>query len=230
MGKSQALRGATRGKLVEMKSSEQAPPGAQPERPNQISSSEKLTHIRDQVKQIWERARSNAFAHREAAEEYAQEAAELFVRQLYSGMLSVFSIILLYITLPTDSGGVEVPVIWTKVLSGILTLTSVGLSIYSLMEGIKQNYRGYEKLQVLHDHNQHSYLSIAQRAREVRFFGIDEDRAMSILEDLERDFQLLKVRGIEPANRHFLAGDALLAKLKSGPESERQSFDGDDSA
>lgn len=157
---------------------EKAPPSVRPERPNQTNGSEKLTHIREQVKQIWERARSNAFAHREAAEEYSRKATKLFKSQLISGMLSVFSIILLYITLPTDGGGVEVSKTLTKIISGVLTLTSVGLSIYSLMEGIIQNYLGYEKLQILHDHNQHSYLNIAQRAREVKFFGIDEARAM----------------------------------------------------
>jgi hypothetical protein len=191
---------------------------------NPPTGSEKLAYIRDHVGQIWARARSNAFAHREAAEEFAEKAHKLFKLQLWLGMLSMFSIILLYITLPTDGGGVEISRLTTRILSGGLTLTSVGFSIASLVAGILQNYLGYEKLQILHDHNQHSYLHIAQRAREVKFIGISEERAESILEDLERDFQLLKARGMEPANRHFVAGDALLEKIKRSSAHYRQSF------
>lgn len=187
--------------------------------------SDQMQFIRDHVGQIWARARSNAFAHREAAEEFAREAKRLFVAQLLFGMLSIFFVILLYITLPTEGGGVEISPTTAKFVSGSFTLASVIFSILSLSAGIVQNYLGYEKSQILHNHNQHSFLHIAQRAREVKFIGIDEARAEAILEDLERDFQILKARGTEPADRHFASGDKLLEQIKSSAAHSRQSFD-----
>lgn len=178
------------------------------------------TAVQEHVAQIWDRARSNAFAHRYAAESYRRRAATFFVLQVVFGISGVLFVLGVYIVSSS-----EMLVYFDRELDVIiLTFLSVVFSITSLFFSIIQNYLGYEKLEQLHDHNQHSFLSIAQRAREVRFPEIGKGRSLEILQDLERDFQILKARGKEPSNKHFQRGDELLTKVKTGPSRKRQSF------
>jgi hypothetical protein len=202
-----------------------------------------LEKVQEQVEKVWKRARSNAFAHRAAAESYLDKANRLFRLSVRSGLLSIIFVILVYIFSPTGNVDATVstflPVGYTVILSAasdilpaIFTIASVIASIMSLYWGISQNYYGYERLHQQHDHNQHSYLLIAQRAREVAFPEISLSRAVAILEDLERDFQTLKVRGKEPSEEHWRIGNDILYAIKAKPEGELQSFtlDGEKSA
>lgn len=176
--------------------------------------------VQAHVRQIWDRARSNAFAHRYAAENYRGRATALFVLQTVFGILGILLVLGVYIV----SSSEKVSFVDNEVDTIILTFSAVVASILSLFSSILQNYLGYEKLEQLHDHNQHSYLHIAQRAREVRFPDIAKGRSTEILQDLERDFQVLKARGKEPSDRHFTAGDLLLEKIENSKAKDRQSF------
>lgn len=178
------------------------------------------TAVQEHVAQIWDRARSNAFAHRYAAESYRRRATFLFVLQVIFGILGILFVLGVYIVSSNERFAIND----SQIDAILLTLASVASSIISLFLGIVQNYLGYEKLDQLHDHNQHSFLYIAQRAREVRFPEISEERSLEILQDLERDFQVLKARGKEPSDRHFRRGDKLLMEVKRGPSRKRQSF------
>jgi hypothetical protein len=68
----------------------------------------------------------------------------------------------------------------------------------------------FEERAANHRHNHHSFLYLAQRSREIDSPGIDEKRGQAIIDDLERDFQILKVRGQEPTDRNFRVGQTFL--------------------
>lgn len=178
------------------------------------------TAVQEHVAQIWDRARSNAFAHRVAAESYRFWATLYFVLQVVFGIFGVLLVLGVYIV----SASEKLHYFGEGLDEIILTFASVVFSISSLFFSIIQNYMGFEKLEQLHDHNQHSFLFIAQRAREVRFPEIGKARSLEILQDLERDFQALKARGKEPSDKHFTKGDKILDEVKSGSSSRRQSF------
>lgn len=182
-----------------------------------------LEKVQEQVEKVWKRARSNAFAHRAAAESYLGKANSLFRKSVLAGLASIIFVILVYIV---SSPSIASPS-WAAFLSAasvIFTLASVLASVMSLYWGISQSYYGFERLHQQHDHNQHSYLLIAQRAREVAFPEISLTRAVAVLEDLERDFQVLKVRGKEPSEEHWRVGNDILYAIKDKPEGELQSF------
>lgn len=187
-----------------------------PEAPQEAALSEAQKH----VSKVWKRARSNAFAHRAAAEFYKKKAEQFFNYQVVFGILAILFVLLVYVVTSTKSLKFD----HTEVLAVILTFLSVLSSVLGLYFSIRQNYSGFERLHQNHNHNQHSYLYLAQRAREVEFPEINAVRAEAILEDLERDFQVLKARGQEPNNEHFTEGNALLYAIKEKPEGELQSF------
>lgn len=189
--------------------------------PETTKDNSQLKAVQDTVKKIWLRARSNAFAHREAAEEYKKLSSEYFRRQVFAGIGAILLVLLAYI-----SSTFEKTWVTAFQLPLIFTIGSVFSAAFSLYQTIMQNYFGYEILYKTHDLNQHSYLYLSQRAREVQWPDIGLEKAIATLEDLERDFQTLKVRGSEPSNEHFNRGNGVLMRLRKGAEHEMQSFEG----
>jgi|GEM_PF-2857969 len=183
--------------------------------------------VQKKIAQIWKRARSNAFAHRCAADEYRGLAVKHFKWQVRAGILGILFVLAAYIstTLTPVDISVDSSSNWIQEFGPLcFTILSVISAALGLYIGIIQNYNGYEKLAMEHNHNHHSYLYIAQRAREVEWPDIDLDKAIAVLEDLERDFQVLKVRGQEPSDSHFNKGNDILYRIASKKESEMQSF------
>lgn len=191
---------------------------------NSDANPDSLKKILDHVSDIWARARTNAFAHREAAAEYSEKSKDLTRRQLWLALGSLFSIILLGVIVQVDGADESIPGWIVTAAGAILTITSVSFSMGSLLAGAYQAIQRFETLQALHDFKHHSYLNICQRTREVTFIGVSEGRAMAILEDLERDFQSLKIRSPEPEDRHFKKGDELFEQRKKSPARNRISF------
>ena len=183
-------------------------------------ASPSLEQVQEHVAKVWKRARSNAFAHRAAAEIYKRKAEEFFNYQVTFGIIAIIFVLLVYAVTSTQS--IDIP--HTELIAMALTFLSVLSSVLGLYFSIRQNYSGYERLHQVHNHNQHSFLYLSQRAREVSFPEIDVDRAVAILEDLERDFQMLKARGQEPSEEHWRIGNNLLYGIREKPEGELQSF------
>lgn len=187
----------------------------------QEGASPTLAEVQAHVRKIWQRSRSNAFAHRYASERYYGLTEKYFSRQVICRIFGIICVILVYIFTATQALRFS----YTEHVAVLFTFGSVVFSAFSLYFSIKQNHSGYERSFMIHNHNQHSFLYIAQRAREVSFPEINVDRAVEILEDLERDFQVLKARGQEPCDADFAAGNALLYDIASKrPEGEMQSF------
>ncbi len=188
-----------------------------------VEANKIIVSVQKKVMQIWLRARTNAFAHRVASDEYKQKAERYFRRQVISGIFGILFVLAAYIssniiTQYTFLVHFQLPLIFT--------IASVLCAAYSLFESIIQNYEGYEVLFQIHNHNQHSYLYLAQRAREIEWPDINQEKAIAILEDLERDFQVLKVRGHEPSDYQFRLANKLISELRAGGISEMQSFGG----
>lgn len=183
-----------------------------------------LSEVQKHVAKVWKRARSNAFAHRAAAEYYKRKAERYFNAQIIFGIFAILFVLLVFVATSTEILRFD----YTELVAVGLTFLSVSFSVIGLYFSIRQNYSGYERLHQNHNHNQHSYLYLAQRAREVAFPEISADRAEAILEDLERDFQMLKARGQEPSDKDFHAGNKLLYEIKTMPEGELQSYTLDD--
>ena len=164
-----------------------------------------LKIVQEHALQIWKRARTNAFAHRNASERYKNSSSKWFFAQIAFSVMSIFSVLLLYVIAGDHQSFTTLlgSFIETGLAQPLLTLISVLSSLLALVTSVIQNHGGYDRLHMSHNHNHHSYLYLAQRAREVFFPGISIERAMSILEDLERDFQTLKVRGQEPSDVDF---------------------------
>ena len=177
-----------------------------------------LVSVQRRVEQVWRRARVNAFAHREAANQHQRRAAEYFTRQVGCGIAALVLLISAYMANAADCGYVYTAL---AILAVVSSAVGLGMSIL-------QNYYGYEREHVAHSHNQHSYLYIAQRAREVAWPDINYGKAKGIMEDLERDFQVLKARGPEPENENFDAANRLFERLQGGNVGRMQSFSGSD--
>ena len=179
----------------------------------------RLGSVRRRVEQVWKRARVNAFAHREAANQHKMNATWYFKAQVGCGLGAQVALISAYMANAADCD-------WLYTILAVLAVLS---SAFGLAFGILQNYFGHEREHVSHRHNQQSYLYIAQRAREVAWPGIDYGKAKGIMEDLERDFQVLKARGPEPENENFDAANVLFGKLQEEDKvGKMQSFSGSD--
>jgi hypothetical protein len=189
--------------------------------------------IQKRAEKIWKRARTNAFAHRAAAERYECLSKIFFCIQLALGLSGLFVIILLYALISKDGA------LATGYSIMLLTLASVLYGMGGLAVSVVQNYFAFEVKQGAHNYVQHSYLYLAQRAWSVTSPCIDDEATKSReLIDLERDFQILKARGEEPRDQAFrfahetMAGrpqgsDAPQAYSSATAEIEDPSNDGD---
>lgn len=154
------------------------------------------------VKEIYRRARDNAFAHREAANE-AHRSNTLWT------MLNVASTIVAgLLTTMTFIAGQQK---WQYFDVGF-TVASVLLS--GLAVGI-QGFLLFKKLdakETVHHYFQGSFQYISQRAREADRPGASVEQVHALIDDLERDFALLKARAPEPEDRHFVIAAGIQQK------------------
>lgn len=165
---------------------------------------------------VWARARANAFAHRAAASRFKCLSRILFFLQVLFGLSSLFLVIVLYAFISGE------PAVAAGKTPLFLTLSSVFYTIISILITVMQNYLGFDQSARQHDHNQHSFLYLAQRSREIDSPGMLEDDAQALIDDLERDFQILKVRGEEPSDRHFRIGHTYLKGISESQFSKLQ--------
>ncbi len=171
---------------------------------NSAAKSQMSKAQKDHIEKIWGRARANAFAHRDATELLSSFSLVMFLYQCLCGLTSLFIVIVLYALISKDSW------ISTGATPLYLTMASLIFSIIGLIISVMQNYVRFEERSANHRHNHHSFLYLAQRSREIDSPGIDELTGQALIDDLERDFQILKVRGQEPNDRNFRVGHTFL--------------------
>lgn len=157
------------------------------------------------VKEIYRRARDNAFAHREAA----NEAHRLNAKWT---MLNVASTVVagLFTTMTFVAGQQK----WLyfdvgfTVASVMLAGLAVGIQCFLL-------FKKLDAAETVHHYFQGSFQYISQRAREADRPGVTLEQVHALIDDLERDFALLKARAPEPEDRHFVIAAEIQQKRKT---------------
>jgi hypothetical protein len=175
----------------------------------------RVNSARAVIEQIWYRARINAFAHKAAAEEAATQAATYFRRELVAALLAILFIILVYLfSTSSEAKKILSPVVPSEAVSLTFTFLSIISTVYSLYESVMANYLKFDVRAARHEHLLNSFQFLAQRAREVKWPDMPEDRVVALLEDLEREFALLKATGTEPGDKHFEIAHSIVRKIK----------------
>lgn len=165
------------------------------------NSTEKLRRL---VYQIHIRARNNAFAHRQAANE-TEKQGDLWTNinigsTCCAGILSTLALI---------SNQQK----WDHVDIGFTILSVIASGIALFTQSILLAKKFDAKVQE-HKNFQGSFNYISQRAREVERL-LDLDRIHSLIDDLERDFAILKARAPEPEDKHFDQAAEIQSKRNS---------------
>lgn len=195
-------------------------------------------HTRAVIEQIWYRARINAFAHRSAAEQYTQRAKLYFQGEIVATLFSILCVIVVY-SLATDipvhpptanvNGTSAAVVANTSPFDGwkmTFTLLSISLTLVALYLSVMASHQKLDVCAEAHRHLLNSYQYIAQRAREAKWPDLPEADVVALLKDLERDFQLLKARGVEPDDRHFDKAHLIVRKIREDRDARiAQSFE-----
>ena len=175
------------------------------------------THLRAYISEIWSRARHNAFAHREAYEYYCRLNKMGLRRQAIFAILGITFTVLVYVF--SDE-----PIKSTA----FLIFATIMMALSPFVSFI-QVINGYEQLEHEHRFKLNSFQNLAQRAREARLLTKRVEDLVGLVEDLERDFQVLKSHGAEPTDKWFDEATRIMQKIqKSGaPQSfgERKAGD-----
>lgn len=164
-----------------------------------------IAETRRVVKEIYRRARDNAFAHRAAANEAHRSSS-------FWTMLNVASTVVagLLTTLTFIAGQQK----WQyfdvgfTVASVLLTGLAVGIQCFLL-------FKKLDAKETVHHYFQGSFQYISQRAREADRPGASLEQVHTLIDDLERDFALLKARAPEPEDRHFVIAAEIQQKRRT---------------
>ncbi len=178
------------------------------------------------IAETWKRARINAFAHRIAYERAINKARRLDAIRTAATLLSLFSIIGVYILTSADAGlGAMMSDPHRKEGALFATVASIALTFVSLYFDFSNTIGEHRVVAQEHKYFLDSFQYIAQRAREAKWPDRPYEQLVELLHDLEKDFQLLKARGTEPTNEIFEEANAMFSKIASEPVSRTaQSF------
>jgi len=177
------------------------------------------------IEEIWRRARINAFAHREAFESFTTRALVIRGFQIAFTLLSILLLILFYLASSADGEMLKLVGIDRKVITVGLTILSILFTFIALFLDIGGAELEWKLQAAEHRFLLGSYQHIAQRARECKWPDRPYDDLVELLRDLERDFQLLKARGMEPSDRFFVKANKLFEEVRRDPTSgQSQSF------
>lgn len=194
-----------------------------------MESNSKSESARRVIENIWKRSRINAFAHKIAAESHSKKATWLFTSGLISSVLSILFVILVYLFNSSDMEAAQKLTtslgIDQQIATLFFALCSIIFTLISVVLNVIGNTRKFEVKSTEHSFFCNSYQYIAQRAREANWPDKPYEEILELLKDLERDFQLLKARGIEPSDSHFDKATNIFKKIRSDEETKSaQSF------
>lgn len=194
----------------------------------ETSSTDSLAETRDVVKQIYRRARDNAFAHREAANEAHRSNTKWTMRNVTATVMAGLFTTMTFIAGQQNWQYFDVGF---TVASVLLSGLSVGTQCFLL-------FKKFDAMETVHHLYQGSFQHIAQRAREADRPGVSLEQVHALIDDLERDFALLKARAPEPEDRHFVIAaeiqqkrrtDDRISEALSFPDREPKAAEGRDS-
>lgn len=177
------------------------------------------------IAQLWQRARINAFAHKIALEEAEKNESRNYKFVIIFSLLSILFIILSSYANQISKSFILSFCIFNHIKTLDYNLLSILCAFISLAYTIISNHKRFGIVAEEHRFLQNSYQHIAQRAREAYFPTKNIGDLEALIDDLERDFSLLKARGREPSDSDFEKGLELFKKIKKDKTSaSSQSF------
>jgi len=156
------------------------------------------------IAELWERARINAFAHREAMNKSRKRESIWYIITISSSLLSILFMNLSYINNLNNSDN----------LPFVFLILSVIFAFVSLFATIFSNHMRYGITSEQHKFILNSYMHIAQRTRLAKKPNISTEKLLGFYDDLERDFADIKARGIEPQDKQFEKAEKIHEKRK----------------
>ena len=168
-------------------------------------------NIKEVIEQLWYRARINSLAHKESMYYFGRRDTVWYIISISTSLLSILFIICGYIY---------------KADNVLYTILSILFAFFSFFSTVFSNHKRYGFITEEHKYLMNSYLYISQRSREAKLNTKTKEELEILLDDLQRDFSLLKVRGLEPSDEHFDKAHKIVNKVKKDPISSiAQSFD-----
>ena len=195
------------------------------------SQCEKYKELKEElIPKFWKRARVNALAHRIVMNRTHLFDSLCYLGTIITSLLSIFCIILAYIAIDINSS--NPPPAIMKILQAVFqisaldyTLCSIIFAFISLTITIFNNHMQYGIVSEQHKFTHNSYVHLALMAREAKHPDIDENKLIALYDLLEKTFVTVKVRGIEPQDKHFDEAHILFKKIEGGEVSSNiQSF------
>lgn len=165
-----------------------------------------LAEARDFVYSIHVRARNNAFAHREAANDLKRSGDRWTISNLLS---TTFALLFTALALVFQE---------EKATALILTCVSITSSFLALFTQSILIYKRFDTAETLHTYFQQSFQYISQRAREIERPHFETRNISPLIDDLERDFSILKSRANEPQDVHFRRAADLQKEIRTNPK------------
>ena len=160
-------------------------------------------------KDIWIRARINAFAHKVTAERAAMLA---HVISLLETLFIVIPIACVGISLfvVTDSTLTQM---WPRRVYQELAVASIIGNAAALFLQLVNSHFGWSGQARQHNHLLASYQLIAQKARRLENRLLPSDEAIHLCRHLEESFEIYKATGIEPSDSAFVRARELFLKM-----------------
>ena len=171
------------------------------------ATQKKLDDAKQFVFNIHIRARNNAFAHREAADEAKSKNDRWTLANLVATTVAL---------LLTALALVATSEMWTgfSVVFSVLSILAAFLSLFTQSILL---YKRFDVKETSHHFLQGSFQHISQRAREIERPSFNVNSVDALIDDLERDFALLKARAVEPDDKHFRAAAELQKVIRNDP-------------
>lgn len=167
---------------------------------------------------MWIRARTNAFAHKVAANQLGIIGGSVFVLQTLFVIVPIICVGLSLHCITTQNilsakiGGMSVQN-WVTIL-GVTAIISNGLAM--LLNMLAARFQWSER-QLIHKNLLAGYQLIAQKVRRLDDQSLKQEEGASLCRHLEEIFEIYKAMGVEPSDRAFCKANGFMAKLKAYP-------------
>ncbi|MBF0208226.1 MAG: hypothetical protein HQK53_15215 [Oligoflexia bacterium] len=160
-------------------------------------------NIKKVIEQLRLEASIHSLAHKESMYYFSKMDTNSYKHSIVSSLSSILFMLLGYNCSSS------------AILMLAFTVLSIVSGLYSLYCAIMANHKRYGFLSEEHRHLMNSYLHISIKSREAELSTKSDEEILSLVNDLLRDFRLLKVRGLEPDDEYFIKANAFIKKVKT---------------
>ncbi|MEN6481259.1 MAG: hypothetical protein ABFD29_03670 [Anaerolineaceae bacterium] len=162
-------------------------------------------------KDLWIRARTNAFANELAVSYYTRFSNILYGLELFF-LVSAIGLVSYSYSIAGSATGSNPNTLFPlfSLLTVIFNTIALYISIFSVKLSLSESaFRYKEQLSM--------YSLISQKARQLDHSMHDDEDALKFAVYLQDLFEITKSRGIEPDNKFFIKGKTLLKGLNTYP-------------